>query len=74
MLHMILNNSSTDIDECMLGTADCDPNADCMNQIGSYDCICRDGYAGSGLECFGKDIATAFNLDCSFRLCVCLVY
>ncbi len=45
---------SSDIDECALGTAECDPNADCVNTIGSYNCTCRDGYFGNGSLCMGK--------------------
>ena len=51
---------STDIDECMDGTAVCDSNADCVNELGSYDCVCKDGYTGNGSSCVGKD-----------QICVC---
>ena len=42
-----------DIDECALGTDDCDFNADCQNVPGSYRCICRAGFEGDGKSCEG---------------------
>ena len=42
------------MDECGIGTASCDPNSDCVDTDGSYDCICRAGYTGDGrLSCAG---------------------
>ena len=41
-----------DIDECSLGTNNCDVNAICTNTIGSYSCKCKPGYIGNGTECF----------------------
>lgn len=32
----------------------CDSNANCNNTIGSYECICNDGYNGTGFVCSGK--------------------
>lgn len=32
-----------DNDECSLGTAECSPNADCINTNGSYRCVCKSG-------------------------------
>ena len=39
-----------DIDECELGLDDCDDPrvADCINIPGSFTCICKTGYTGSG--------------------------
>ena len=34
----------------------CDVNAYCENTIGSYDCVCVDGYIGNGTFCMSKDI------------------
>ena len=45
-----------DIDECALGTHTCDMNAYCENYIGSYDCICKDGYIENGTFCISKEI------------------
>ena len=31
----------------------CDSNAECINTIGSFQCVCREGYGGDGLRCAG---------------------
>ena len=52
--HMITSNSS-DIDECeSVSLNNCDENADCLDTEGSFTCTCREGYAGSGVDCQGK--------------------
>ena len=40
-----------DIDECAPDLGTCDSNALCTNTIGSYDCVCNEGYYGYGEEC-----------------------
>lgn len=40
-----------DINECARGTADCHPNASCINTPGSYRCACFNGFAGDGKIC-----------------------
>ena len=40
-----------DIDECELGSDDCDENAECTDSIGSFSCSCNFGYMGAGREC-----------------------
>ena len=51
---ILLYISPVDLDECGVGTASCDPNSDCVDTDGSYDCICRAGYTGDGrLSCAG---------------------
>ena len=45
------NNITTDIDECTEDTDMCDPNAECTNTIGSYNCTCTVGYTGNGRNC-----------------------
>ena len=42
-----------DINECRKGNNECDPNAECTNTEGSYDCVCRSGYTGNGRSCTG---------------------
>ena len=45
-----------DIDECSIGNGGCHGDADCHNTVGSFNCICKTGYDGDGLNCIGKDI------------------
>jgi hypothetical protein len=40
-----------DVDECVLGSATCDPNAECNNSWGSYSCSCNPGWSGDGWLC-----------------------
>ena len=43
-----------DIDECVLGSDNCHDNATCMNSIGSYTCMCNDGFEGNGSHCISE--------------------
>ena len=40
-----------DINECSLGTHNCSALTNCVNKIGSYECHCKPGYVGDGIEC-----------------------
>ena len=42
-----------DLDECSLGTHNCDSNAACTNTGGSFTCACNVGYTGAGTTCTG---------------------
>ena len=42
-----------DNDECTLGTDDCDTQATCTNNPGSFECGCKTGYNGDGVTCTG---------------------
>ena len=42
-----------DLDECSLGTHNCDSNAACTNTVGSFTCACNVGYTGPGTTCTG---------------------
>ena len=49
----------TDIDECANFTESelfCDENAFCNNTVGSYECVCNDGYTGDGFFCHTSKI------------------
>ena len=46
-----------DIDECSIPeTNECQFNALCTNNEGSYTCSCRGGYQGDGRRCTGEYI------------------
>lgn len=45
----------TDIDECDLETDNCDINATCANDVGSFSCTCNGGYDGDGVTCADLD-------------------
>lgn len=48
-------NVSTDLDECNNPSANnCSSRADCANTRGSFECKCRSGYRGDGVNCEGK--------------------
>ena len=52
-----------DIDECAEDeTNDCDSNALCTNNEGSYVCRCKGGYSGDGKNCSGKEDFAAFKV------------
>ena len=46
-------SSLLDVDECGQ-PASCDPNANCTNTVGSFTCVCNQGYSGDGTTCNGK--------------------
>ena len=46
--------SILDIDECTAGKHNCDQNADCQDNDGSFTCTCNGGYTGDGVTCAGK--------------------
>ncbi|APR84767.1 BNR repeat domain protein [Minicystis rosea] len=52
------------VDECENGTAECDPNADCIDTPAYYTCACKPGYEGDGKTCTDIDECQAFLADC----------
>lgn len=40
-----------DVNECQRGP--CGENASCMNTLGSYLCVCKNGFTGNGESCQG---------------------
>ncbi|XP_066023971.1 multiple epidermal growth factor-like domains protein 8 [Pocillopora verrucosa] len=64
-----------DVDECKLGLAQCHPNASCVNQPGSFKCVCNRGFTGDGVkvcnktcyhDCGNHGVCSAdFTCDCN---------
>ena len=40
-----------DFDECATDSHQCHEDAMCANRLGSYECICNDGFTGNGTHC-----------------------
>ncbi|XP_070544757.1 low-density lipoprotein receptor-related protein 4-like [Ptychodera flava] len=45
-------------DECESGLADCDENALCIDTPNGYQCLCRAGYTGNGVNCTEIPVVT----------------
>ena len=43
-----------DIDECAIKTDNCSLHAICNNTEGSFNCSCKDGFIGDGVNCTGN--------------------
>ncbi|HIA04073.1 MAG TPA: hypothetical protein EYN66_19610, partial [Myxococcales bacterium] len=56
--------SCTDDDECTLLIDNCDVNALCTNNAGSFECSCNAGYSGDGVSCADIDECDDNNGDC----------
>lgn len=44
-------HNCVDINECASGDNICDPNAECINTPGGYNCQCIEGFEGNGYVC-----------------------
>ena len=45
---------NSDIDECSEGLHDCHGDATCVDTFGDFDCICKPGFHGDGInKCLG---------------------
>ncbi|XP_028412098.1 fibrillin-1-like [Dendronephthya gigantea] len=46
-----VKSATRDVDECALETHYCHYEATCNNTIGSYTCVCNEGFSGNGTIC-----------------------
>ena len=54
-MNFALNNSFADIKECKSGDKDpCHRKAECIEKDPGYECKCKQGYTGNGIECQGN--------------------
>ena len=44
-------NYLSDVNECELGTHNCDRDASCINSNGTFNCLCNFGFLGNGVTC-----------------------
>ena len=61
-----------DIDECAIGTDDCNANATCTNTVGGFTCACNVNYDGDGVNCAIKpcilgSTADDWTINCNGR-------
>ena len=47
------NFCENDINECETNNGGCDSNAICTNSQGSFNCACKFGFLGDGMNCTG---------------------
>ena len=52
---------NADIEECSLGTDNCDSNAICVNTVGSFECVCLPGFTGDGVTCTGLSLVMTMS-------------
>ena len=45
-----------DVDECTELNTTCSNNAECVNTMGSYRCVCKEGYTEDGDTCIGEQL------------------
>ncbi|WP_044986365.1 FG-GAP-like repeat-containing protein [Sorangium cellulosum] len=58
------SGTCTDVNECALGTDNCDANAACANTTGAFTCACNAGYEGDGVTCTDVDECALGTDDC----------
>jgi hypothetical protein len=59
------NGTCFDINECQLNTDNCAATANCYNTPGSFSCVCKNGYTGSGTSCAPEPCPTGFERNAS---------
>jgi len=53
MLLLLSSSCSSDINECLQDNAGCSQLAACINAVGTFHCVCDDGFEGNGFVCHG---------------------
>ncbi|XP_015774424.1 PREDICTED: fibrillin-2-like [Acropora digitifera] len=66
-LFAFCNMTTEDIDECTVSPPFCHVNAQCSNNIGSYNCTCNTGYIGNGKTCTDVDECTVSPPFCHVK-------
>ncbi|XP_077138600.1 uncharacterized protein LOC143804407 [Ranitomeya variabilis] len=64
----LISYTVDDLNECQLGIENCHSNAHCVNTVGSYSCVCMDGYEdhspdASGTSCIAAKPAEINSLS-----------
>ena len=52
----------TDFDECELELDNCHEDALCINTPTHFECECKDGFLGDGINCTGKETVFRVNV------------
>ena len=55
VIHLHTFIQPADINECELETYPCSSSANCTDNDGSFNCICREGFEGDGFNCTGME-------------------
>ena len=59
-----------DINECEAVPSVCHSDAVCTDSDGSYECTCKEGYSGNGINCTGNIIHNELYLDFNAQYCM----
>ena len=50
-----------DINECVTNNGGCHKDAICTNTPGSFNCSCKSGFLGDGINCVGNSLFSLIN-------------
>ncbi|KAJ8307556.1 hypothetical protein KUTeg_015640 [Tegillarca granosa] len=57
-------HKDANINECTTNTDNCHQDAECTNIIGSFNCTCKAGYSGDGVNCTDNNECTTNTHNC----------
>ena len=63
IMYAIYLSGSADINECELEIHTCNPNANCADTDGSFNCTCGEGFEGNGFNCTGTPSTRAYKIN-----------